>query len=370
MQHVCKVHLIAGTRPNVMKIAPLYKVLKTQKWCLPKVVFLEQHASAHMGAGIFEEFGVDGITKLQLTDGDFGLRLGSIVSSYTSELQRDAPDLVVVPGDVDVSLGAALAAKRALRPVAHLEAGLRSTDRRMPEELNRVLIDSISDILLAPSEAAAENLIFGEGQPREKVHFVGNIMIDALVSVLSKERADAQLKRFGVSPKGFAIATFHRPSNVDDPQSLDKIVELIIELSASRPLIFPVHPRTRARMTAAQVERLHASERVILSEPLAYPEFVNLLREAEFVVTDSGGIQEETSYVGTPCLTLRETTERPVTTILGTNVLVSFDDVVEHSRAAAIRGWPSQNIPLWDGFTALRCAHVLSTWWRSAGLKP
>lgn len=362
----CKIHLVAGTRPNVMKIAPLFKALQGQKWCEPRVVFLEQHSSKNMGADIFRQLGVDDdVTWLPLAKGDLGERLGSIVSVYSDQLRRDNPDLVVVPGDVDVSLGAAIAAKRELCAVAHLEAGLRSNDRRMPEELNRIMIDAISDILLAPSEAAAENLIFAESQPREMVHFVGNIMIDSLVSVLDAARGAELRKQFGLVDKEFAVATFHRPANVDDPAVLESIVELIETLSRDRVMVFPIHPRTRNNLTEAQHQRLAGNANVVLTEPMAYPDFINLVALAEFVLTDSGGIQEETSYLGVPCLTLRETTERPITCIIGTNVLVSLDDVAIHAERIRRRQWTRQPIPLWDGETAFRCAHVLNTWWRT-----
>ncbi len=361
----CKIHLVAGTRPNVMKIAPLYKTLKQQAWCDPRIFFLEQHDTANMGAGIFKQLNVDDVTRLTLMKGDLGTRLGSIISVYDEALRADDPDLVVIPGDVDVSLGTAIAAKRALRPVAHLEAGLRSTDRRMPEELNRILIDSIADILLAPSEAAAENLVFGEGQPRDKVHFVGNIMIDSLKEVLALRQAGEILRRFALTPKKFAVVTFHRPSNVDDPVNLERVVQTICDLARDRKVVFPVHPRTISKLSGQQRKIMESHPKIRLVEPMAYPDFVNLISQAELVVTDSGGVQEETTYVGTPCLTLRETTERPVTTILGTNILVSFDDVAVHASCVAERDWTRQPIPLWDGETAWRCAHVFNTWWRN-----
>lgn len=361
----CKIHLIAGTRPNVMKIAPLHMALSQQSWCSSQIVFLEQHNSANMGIDVFRQLGIDGaITQLPLKGDDFGSRLGDIISAYSAEIARTEPDLIVVPGDVDVSLGAAIAGKRGMRPVAHLEAGLRSNDMRMPEELNRVMIDGIADILLAPSEAAAENLIYGDGHPRTKVHFVGNIMIDSLVRVLCAETASSVTAELGVYPKEFGVVTFHRPANVDNVHSLARLIDLMLELSHDRPIVFPVHPRTSQRMTAEQGERLTASGKIILTGPMGYSKFINLVSQASFVVTDSGGIQEETSFLRVPCLTLRETTERPITTISGTNVLVSFDDAAVHAARIEKRIWPREAIPLWDGETAYRCAHVLNTWWR------
>lgn len=362
----CKIHLVAGTRPNVMKVAPLFKALDAQSWVEPKLIFLEQHNSRNMGGDIFSQLGVrkGQITWLPLEKGGLGERFGSIISVYSQQLREDRPDLVVVPGDVDVSLGTAIAAKRELVTVAHLEAGLRSNDKRMPEELNRIMIDAISDILLAPSEAAAENLIFAESRPREVVHFVGNIMIDSLISVLDRARGESLCTELGLAGKAFSVATFHRPANVDDPAELDRVVDIIEQLSSERTIVFPIHPRTHNNLTEAQHQKLKRRANVLLLEPMAYPDFINLIALADFVITDSGGIQEETSYLGVPCFTVRETTERPITTIIGSNVLVSFDDVLSHTSSFKRKVPTTQHIPLWDGETALRCAHVLNTWWR------
>ncbi|MGU3574552.1 non-hydrolyzing UDP-N-acetylglucosamine 2-epimerase [Brucellaceae bacterium C25G] len=362
----CVIHLIAGTRPNVMKIAPLYKALKKQSWCQPRIIFLEQHTSANMGAGIFKQLGVDDdVTRLQLKTGDLGDRLGSIISTYSNILIEDKPHLVVVPGDVDVSLGAAIAAKRCHCTVAHLEAGLRSNDRRMPEELNRILIDSISDILLAPSEAAAETLIYKESMPSDCVHFVGNIMIDSLKYVLDENKSNNLMEKYNLETNDFSVVTFHRPSNVDNESSLDAIIDLLSDkLAKYKKVVFPVHPRTKNNLTPSQMQKLSKNSRIQLIPPLAYDEFINIVAKSALVVTDSGGIQEETSYLKVPCFTLRETTERPITTIIGTNTLVSLDDVEYHIEALAHRKFNDAEIPLWDGYTAYRCAHIFNTWWR------
>lgn len=363
----CHIHLVAGTRPNVMKIAPLYKVLTKQAWCTAKIVFLEQHTDANMGAGIFSQLGVnEGVMRVSIANGDVGDRLGSIISKYTDILRNDRPHLVVVPGDVDASLGAALAAKREHCTVAHLEAGLRSHDMRMPEELNRILIDSVSDILLSPSEASAENLIHREAKPSDKVHFVGNIMIDSLLHVLNEDRALTLMDKYGVKKNEYCVVTFHRPSNVDDSDNLDKIIfNLTNKLAPYKKIIFPVHPRTRKAMSPLQLTQLESCDRIILTDPLPYGDFINLVSQSSLVVTDSGGIQEETTYLRVPCFTMRETTERPITTISGTNTLVSIDDIELHIEALSNRKWPSTPIPLWDGFTAYRCGHVFNTWWRN-----
>jgi UDP-N-acetylglucosamine 2-epimerase (non-hydrolysing) len=366
----CRIHLIAGARPNVMKIAPLYKVLKDQPWCEPKLVFIAQHYSENMSSDLFAQFGVhDEMTVLPLDADNYGDRMGGIIKGYSDFIDQDNPDMVVAPGDVDVALGAALAARRKHRILVHLEAGLRSYDETMPEEMNRILVDSISDVLLAPSEAAAQNLMYHEGATHGRVHFVGNIMIDALSMVLDPAVGDAVMKRFEVEAGGFAVATFHRPANVDSAERLDEIRAFIEHLAESLPVVFPVHPRTLDRLTAlADGEALFANPRIRTSQPLAYGEFANLVAKAKLVVTDSGGIQEETSWLGVPCFTVRDTTERPITVTHGTNTLVDFDDI-RRQIAPVLNGrevGAAMDLPLWDGRTAGRVAQVLRTKWKAA----
>ncbi|MBX7250081.1 MAG: UDP-N-acetylglucosamine 2-epimerase (non-hydrolyzing) [Caulobacteraceae bacterium] len=366
----CRIHLIAGARPNVMKIAPLYKALKDQAWCEPRLVFIAQHYSENMSSDLFAQFGVhDEIVELPLDADNYGDRMGGIIKGYSAFIEKDQPDMVVVPGDVDVALGAALAARRNHRVLVHLEAGLRSYDETMPEEMNRILVDSISDVLLAPSAAAAQNLMYHEGAAHNRVYFVGNIMIDALAMVLNDTVAEAVTARFAVSPSEFAVATFHRPANVDSPDRLDEIRRLIEHLAERTPVVFPVHPRTLDRLKSLPGgETLFSNPRVRTSPPLAYGEFANLVSKARLVVTDSGGIQEETSWLGVPCFTVRDTTERPITVTHGTNTLVDFDDVRAQIEpvldGATIKG--AKDLPLWDGRTAGRVAQVLRTKWKAA----
>ncbi|MEM7662714.1 MAG: UDP-N-acetylglucosamine 2-epimerase (non-hydrolyzing) [Pseudomonadota bacterium] len=361
----CRIHLIAGTRPNVMKIAPLFKVLDRQDWCTPLIVFLAQHYSENMGEDVFRQLGVDAeITSIPLETGELGQRIGSIVTNYAKQIDADMPDIVVVPGDVDVSMGAAIAAKRAHIPLVHLEAGLRSQDQRMPEELNRLMIDSISDILWTPSEAATGNLIYDEGAAPNKVHFVGNIMIDSLVSVVDSKQSRELMAKYSVEEKNYAVATFHRPSNVDDRANLERVFDLLIELNNAQQVIFPAHPRTRKKLEEAGLLKTLVDNGVSVIEPAPYAQFINLMATAKLVVTDSGGIQEETTYLNVPCLTLRENTERPITVTHGSNTLVNFSDVAEQANIIANGGGAkAQSIPLWDGRTAYRCAHLLKAWW-------
>lgn len=359
----CRIDLIAGTRPNVIKIAPLYKALKSQAWCTPRILYLRQHSAPNMSADLFGLFGVgeDEVRQLPLAAPTFGGRLGEIIDAYADSVARDRPDLVVVPGDVDVSLGVALAARRAGVPLAHLEAGLRSYDHAMPEEANRVLIDSISDLLLAPSEASASNLIYREGRSHHEVHFVGNIMIDALVQVLDPARADAAVEGFGLKGEDFGVLTLHRPSNVDDPATLEPLLAFIADLASEQRIVFPVHPRTRKAL-GERLGALPAS--LICCDPIDYVSFVNLISRARFFVTDSGGVQEETSYLGVPCFTFRDNTERPITIYEGTNRLVDLHTAGPIIRDALSRPRPAPaRLPLWDGMTAWRVSQVLRGWW-------
>lgn len=365
MKSRCRIHLISGTRPNVMKVAPLFKVLERQPWADPAIVFLGQHYSPNMSDDIFKEFGVETIEHARALDaGSFGARLGEIIEKYTEILRSDPPDMVIVPGDVDVTVGAAMAAKREQHHLIHLEAGLRSYDVNMPEEQNRKLVDSIADFLLAPSEDAYQNLIYHEGHDHQKVAFVGNIMIDALIQTLDAERSDLLLERFSLDDGKFAIATIHRPANVDDPNQLERICDLLVELSAQWSLVLPLHPRTRAALEGFGLERLFHSSTIQLLDPMPYSDFVNLMSRCRFVLTDSGGIQEEAAFLKKPCFTLRESTERPVTIVVGGNTLVNEDDLLEQISAQTCRGRDTiGDIPLWDGRTGERCAHILRNHW-------
>lgn len=362
----CRIHLVAGTRPNVMKIAPLYAVLKQQAWCQPRIIYLRQHFSANMSDDLFAEFdiGADEILSIPLTDGDYGLRIGEIVQRYSQVIGEDRPDLALVPGDVDVSLGAALAARRLGVPIAHLEAGLRSYDKAMPEEANRVLIDSIADILLAPSEASAQNLIYREGRSHQEVHFVGNVMIDSLVRVLDAQRAARVVADMGLTPRAYGVATLHRPGNIDSDDKLADIMALITDLAAERTMVFPVHPRTRKRLQDLSIA---ADDRVRLLDPMGYTDFVNLVSLSRFVLTDSGGLQEETSFMDVPCLTLRDNTERPITLYAGTNHLADLGTARDLAARITQEGTrPAKPpLPLWDGLASWRVAQVLKVWWDS-----
>lgn len=362
----CKIDLIAGTRPNVIKIAPLYKALVQQSWCAPRIIYLGQHSAPNMSADLFGLFGIEdeAVRQLPLAGTTFGGRLGQIIDAYSALVAEDRPDMVVVPGDVDVSLGVALAARRAGIRLVHLEAGLRSYDNAMPEESNRVLIDSISDLLLAPSEASAQNLIYREGRSHREVHFVGNIMIDSLVQVLDEEVVRDVLRRFDLTDGQFGILTLHRPSNVDDPATLETLLAVIADLAEERTILFPVHPRTRKAL-GDSLGALPAN--LVCCDPVDYVSFINLISRAAFFITDSGGVQEETSYLGVPCFTFRENTERPITVYEGTNQLVNLTTAGPIIRQSLSQPRPAPaRLPLWDGMTAWRVSQILQRWWSGA----
>ncbi|MGF6861697.1 UDP-N-acetylglucosamine 2-epimerase (non-hydrolyzing) [Rhodobacteraceae bacterium MBR-64] len=364
----CRIHLVAGTRPNIVKIAPLYSCLKGQGWCNAKFIWFTQHYTPELADDILADFGIEAADHVVAVEqSTYGARLGSMINGFIDLCERDRPDIVVVAGDVDTTLGAALAAKRMGIPVVHLEAGLRSYDASMPEEINRVLIDSISDIWLAPSEAASQNLVLHEGRPPGRVHFVGNIMIDSLRDTLSDDVQATMLDRFGMNRHAFGVATFHRPGNVDNSAKLAWLIDVLEDTASLYPLVVPLHPRTRAMLEAhGMLERIENITGVVLAGPIRYRNFINLLAASRFVLTDSGGLQEEAATLGKFCFTLRDNTERPITQHCGSNHLVNEDTaktVIKSVLAAAKGTGISTRIPLWDGLTAERCSHVLKNWW-------
>jgi UDP-N-acetylglucosamine 2-epimerase (non-hydrolysing) len=353
---------VVGARPNFMKSAPVVQALRRRH---PEhevlLVHTGQHYDAAMSDVFFRELAFpEPDVFLGVGSGTHGVQTARALEGIEAVLLERRPSLVVVPGDVNSTLAGALAAVKLHIPVAHLEAGLRSYDRSMPEEHNRVLTDHVSDLLLTHSESALDNLV-REGIDADLVRFVGNTMIDSLFASLDRARALEQWRAAGVEPRGYALVTLHRPALVDDPLLLTATAAGLAELSATLPVVFPVHPRTASHLEALGLgDRLRGSG-VRLVEPLGYLEFIGLEADAALVLTDSGGVQEETSALGVPCFTLRDTTERPVTVELGTNTVLGADP----SRIADVPLLLSEQpagaeIPLWDGRAGDRAADALA----------
>lgn len=356
-----KIHLIAAARPNFMKIAPLYHELVTRSWCDVQIVHTGQHYDANMFDAFFADLRMPSPhVHLNIGSGTHAEQTGGVMIAYEKVANERRPEVIVVVGDVNSTAACAIVGAKLQIPVVHLEAGLRSGDRRMPEEINRLITDSISDVLWTPSADADENLL-KEGIAAEKIDFVGNIMIDSYEMLRQNIAACNARRRFPVRPRHYGVLTLHRPSNVDDPAVLGSIVDQLLLAARELALIFAVHPRTRIRLQqAGLLTKLAAEPNVVLTEPLGYVEFMSLVEEAAAVITDSGGVQEETTYLGIPCVTLRENTERPVTVSMGTNRLVSVDGLLGAVRDAINGRWSAGRRPtFWDGHTAERCADAL-----------
>lgn len=354
------VHVL-GTRPNFVKMAPLIAAVSRR---LPEadqqIVHTGQHYDRMMSEIFFEQLGVPAPDHmLEVGSGTHAQQTARVMERLEPLLVELEPDLVVVPGDVNSTVAAALTAVKLGIPVAHLESGLRSFDRTMPEEVNRVLTDQIADHLWVHSEEALRNLEL-EGIPAERAHFVGNTMIDSLVALQDRFRPLATCGEHGLEPGRYLLVTLHRPALVDGPLLFEAVAELN-RVAREMPVLFPVHPRTRARLAgnAELAEDLH------LVDPAGYLEFLSLEADAGAVLTDSGGVQEETTYLGVPCFTLRDNTERPVTIELGTNVLLGLDPARIGEIPSIIAGRdpsapPPEPPPLWDGRAADRIADLLA----------
>lgn len=351
-----RIDLIAAARPNFMKVAPLFHALHTQPWCRLRLVHTGQHYDQNMSEAFFRDLGLPKPNlHLGVGSGSHAEQTANVMLFYEGACVADRPDLMVVIGDVNATLACSLVGAKLRIPVAHLEAGLRSGDRNMPEEINRLVTDTLADILWTPSPDADENLA-GEGVSSEKVTRVGNIMIDSYE--LMRERIDAsgERRRLGLEDREYAVVTLHRPSNVDARAALTSLVSQLIRIAARLPLVFPVHPRTRKNLEAFGLwTDLAGARGVQLVEPLGYVDFMNLVCGARLAITDSGGIQEETTYLGIPCLTLRTTTERPITITEGSNRLVTVTNLERTVDEVLAGHWRHGRKPeLWDGHTAAR----------------
>lgn len=368
-----KLLLIVGARPNFMKVAPLVDAIRARSCEFASVlVHTGQHYDAEMSDAFFRDLNLPTPDcHLEVGSGSHARQTAEVMLRFEPILLAHRPDWVVVVGDVNSTLACALVASKLHIRIAHIEAGLRSRDRRMPEEVNRILTDQVSDLLLTPSEDAGENLL-REGIPAERIRLVGNIMIDALRTGLERAAKSNIRERLGVSERPYGVVTLHRPSNTDDPTALAGILSALENISGGLPLVFPVHPRTRHALDELQgADSLTANPNLHFTPPLGYLDFLKLMSGARLVLTDSGGLQEETTALGIPCLTLRENTERPITVSLGTNRVVGTDTEriisVAHEvlDACDARSDSSREMahpflpPMWDGKTADRILDAL-----------
>ena len=362
-----KVIHVVGTRPNFMKVGPIMVEMARYEGIFHQILV---HTGQHYDDGMSQVFFAD----LGLPQPDIYLNVGSgshaeqtarVMLAFEPVLLEHNPALVLVVGDVNSTLACTLVASKLAVPVAHVEAGLRSFDRTMPEEINRMLTDQIADLLFTTERSARENLI-REGVVEEKIHFVGNVMIDTLLRHRERALSLEVVEEYGLEPQGFVLMTLHRPSNVDEPEVLSGLLDGLAEIQRRIPIIFPAHPRTMERMREFGFGgRMTAMAALRVTEPLGYLKFMNLMANARLVLTDSGGIQEETTILGVPCLTLRENTERPVTVTQGTNTVVGCDPGRIVTEALAIVDGKSKagRVPeLWDGQAASRIVKVLELW--------
>lgn len=351
-----KILNVVGARPNFMKAAPVMEALRKYKEFQVMLVHTGQHYDRAMSTLFFEELGLpEPDLNLQVGSSSHAQQTGEIMIRFEKVVQQESPSLVVVYGDVNSTMACALVCAKMGIPVAHVEAGLRSFDRTMPEEINRIVTDHLSSYLFTTEESGNRNLA-AEGIASEKVFFVGNVMVDTLLRFRTKALESAILHGLGIIPQSYAVLTLHRPGNVDSPEMLQRIVEAVSTIAQILPVVFPCHPRTRAKLTGYGF----ASKRVRLLDPLGYLDFLCLMSQACLVLTDSGGIQEETTVLGIPCLTLRDNTERPVTVEQGTNVLVGrCPERIVAAAKQALNGDIHGRIPaLWDGKAAERIAAI------------
>lgn len=370
-----KVLVVAGARPNFMKVAPILAELKARS-IEHLLVHSGQHYDAAMSDAFFVDLGLPAPDRhLGVGSGTHAQQTARVMEAFEPVLDEARPDWVVVVGDVNSTLACALVAAK-LRPaigcrIAHVEAGLRSNDWTMPEEVNRVLTDRMSDLLLTPSRDAQPNLL-GEGIAPDRIVFVGNVMIDSLLRILPVARRRNVAVDLGVADKAYAVATLHRPSNVDDEARLRVIIGAFSELAKERPIVLPLHPRTRERVRAFGLEPLLAS--LVVTEPLGYTQMLGLQADAAVVLTDSGGVQEESTVLGVPCVTLRETTERPITVTEGTNRMapwpLTHEGILSAARDAAASGRVAVGTRApegWDGCAGVRIVDAMIAASRRAG---
>ena len=360
-----KILCIAGARPNFMKVAPLFKALRTDTLFDPILVHTGQHYDHKMSGEFLKDLAIpEPKHHLNVGSGSHAQQTGELMKRFEPVVIEEQPHAIIVVGDVNSTMACALVAKKLGVNVVHIEAGLRSFDRTMPEEINRLVTDAISDLLLVSEESGCRNLL-AEGIPSNKIHLVGNLMIDSLRQNLEAAKRMDTLRRLEIEGRPYGVVTLHRPANVDSPAQFEEILEALNTIAQQLPLYFPVHPRTKARLENGRDTPTNG--RLHFIEPLGYLDFLCLMSSSQIVLTDSGGIQEETTALGIPCLTLRNNTERPITIEEGTNILAGT------TKEGILSAWASMNrerraggVPkYWDGQAAERCRIVLEDFFAS-----
>lgn len=358
-----KILVVVGTRPNFIKVTQFPTEIKKQPGLDCKIVHTGQHFDRNMSDVFFEQFRLQPDIFLNVEAGSPVSQMADIMKALEKTVIEYKPDLMIVPGDVNSTLAGALVANKMNLPLAHLESGLRSSDRSMPEEFNRVLTDDMSDYFFVTEQSGYDHLI-SEGKNKDRIYFVGNTMIDTLVAYSNDIDNSAILKKLELTPKKYLLMTMHRPGTVDSLDGLTKLNTLIKNITGKYNLVFPAHPRTIHNLEKfGLLNELKQNKKLILSEPLDYFSFQKLVKDSLMVITDSGGIQEESTFLGVPCLTLRPNTERPVTVTLGTNELIPFDEKLIESRIESVeKGTYKKGIvpPMWDGKATERILKIVA----------
>jgi UDP-N-acetylglucosamine 2-epimerase (non-hydrolysing) len=357
-----KILIVVGTRPNFIKVTQFPRVIKKYEDLDCKIVHTGQHYDKNMSSVFFEQFRLQPDIFLNIEAGSPISQIADIMKALEKSINEYKPNLIIVPGDVNSTLAGALVANKMNIPLAHLESGLRSHDRTMPEEFNRLLTDDVSDYFFVTEQSGYDNLL-KEGKNEKSIYFVGNTMIDTMVAFSNEIANNSIMQKLGILPKKFLLMTMHRPATVDSLEGLKKLNNLISNITKKHSLVFPAHPRTIHNLEKfGMLNELKQNKKLILCEPLDYFSFQKLIKESLMIITDSGGIQEESTFLGVPCLTLRNNTERPITVTLGTNELMAFDEKLIENKLESVENgsYKKGNIPpMWDGKATERIVKVI-----------